>query len=101
MVHLETTVMHEILHTCEGCMNHGQTWKNLADKVNRAYGYNIKRATSAEEKGIDPVVEKVIRYRFVCHGCNGIVDRQRKSEFTEHYWRYRCARCGSGFKRVI
>ena len=101
LVHLETTVIHEILHTCEGCMNHGQTWKNLADKVNRAYGYNIKRTTSAEEKGIDSVVERKIKYKFACTGCNGIVTRQRASDFTKYPWRYRCSACGHGFKRII
>ena len=50
---LKDTIIHEILHTCNGCMNHGTTWKNYADKVNKAYGYNIKRCTSAEEKGFD------------------------------------------------
>ena len=46
------TVVHEILHTVEGCFNHKKQWQNYADIMNNAYGYNIKRVTSAEEKGL-------------------------------------------------
>ena len=40
------TIIHELLHSVDGCMNHGPNWKRVADKVNRAYHYNIKRTTS-------------------------------------------------------
>lgn len=49
---LKETIIHELLHSCKGCMNHGEKWKRLAQKVNRAYGYNIKRCSSAEDKGV-------------------------------------------------
>ena len=55
-----TTLIHEVLHATEGCHNHGALWKSRAEKINRKYGYNIKRCTSAEEKGFskDEIVEK-------------------------------------------
>lgn len=40
---LKNTIIHELLHTCKGCMKHTGEWKQLAEKVNRYYGYNIKR----------------------------------------------------------
>ena len=43
---------HEILHTCKGCYNHGNMWKEYAAMMNSAYGYNIKRTSSNEEMGI-------------------------------------------------
>ena len=49
---LENTILHELLHTCPGCNNHGEIWKTYAEKVNAAYGYNIKRCSDAYEKGI-------------------------------------------------
>jgi predicted SprT family Zn-dependent metalloprotease len=102
LIHLETTVIHEILHTCAGCMNHGKMWKALAEKVNREYGYNIKRATSSEEKGIEPVqTVRVIRYKFVCVGCGGIIERQRSSNFTKHPERFRCGKCHCRLQRVF
>lgn len=102
LIHLENTVIHEILHTCNGCFNHGETWKILADKVNRAYGYNVKRTTSPEEKGIDPAIFAVnIKHKFVCNGCGGIVVRQRESDFTKHYNWYTCAKCNGKFTKVF
>lgn len=47
---LKNTIIHELLHTCKGCMKHTGEWKQLAEKVNRYYGYNIKRCDSADEK---------------------------------------------------
>ena len=31
----KTTIIHEILHSCEKCMNHGPEWKKLAELVNK------------------------------------------------------------------
>jgi len=49
---LENTIIHELLHTCPGCNNHGPIWKTYAEKVRAAYGYDIKRCSDAAEKGI-------------------------------------------------
>lgn len=65
---LKQTVLHEILHTCKNCMNHKTEWKEVANQVNRAYGYNIKRCTSAEELGLQDVqVKKPIN---ICSNAN-------------------------------
>ena len=45
-------IAHEVLHTCEGCYEHGMKWKEYASQMNAAYGYNIKRTSSNEEMGI-------------------------------------------------
>ena len=93
------TVMHEVLHTCKDCCNHGAVWKSYATMVNRAYGYNIKRTTSAEEKGIE--VESVAaKYRFQCAKCGAIIGRARESAFTRNPDNYRCARCKGKFIRL-
>lgn len=36
------TLMHEVLHTVDGCMNHGKKWKECAKIINSRYGLNIK-----------------------------------------------------------
>lgn len=95
------TIIHELLHTCRDCMNHGQQWKNYAEKVNAAYGYNIKRASDASEKGVVYQEEKPVKYKFICLDCGQVITRQRKSQFTEHYSRYRCGRCGGQIKMVF
>lgn len=100
---LEDTVLHELLHTCEGCLNHGPKWKMYAAKVNRTYGYNIKRCTSSQEKGIvpDPVVAREdMKYLVRCKSCGRLVGRQRKTHFVEHCECWRCGVCGGNFERI-
>lgn len=64
------TLIHEILHTCPNCMNHGAAWKKLAERVNSFYPqYNIKRITSSEEKGIAADRMAEYKYSVVCKSC--------------------------------
>lgn len=76
----KNTIVHEILHTVDGCMNHGENWKAVADKMNRTYPdvYNIKRTTSSEEKGIAPSPVRPDRWELTCQSCG-------------HTWRYKRA----------
>jgi len=99
---LISTILHELLHTCKGCMNHGENWKRLARKVNSAYGYDIKRTSSADEKGItaDPRLETA-KHKFVCEKCGRVVIRQRESDFTRHYKLYTCGVCHSHFRKIF
>lgn len=95
-IYLLDTVMHELLHTCPECQNHGAVWKRYAAMVNKAYGYNVKRGTSAEEKEI-PIVRPVARYKYKCLGCGAIIERQRASNFIKHPESYRCGNCKGKF----
>lgn len=101
---LKDTIIHELLHTCEGCMNHGEKWKKYAEKVNKTYGYNIKRCSSAEEKGLDvenirAEKEQRAKHKFTCCGCGQTILRQRESNFTKYYENYTCGKCGGKFKK--
>jgi predicted SprT family Zn-dependent metalloprotease len=85
------TLAHEILHTCPGCKNHGNRWKQYAQKMNSAYGYNISRATTHEQLGIDDTVS--YRYLLKCQNCGAEIKRMRRSKLTDHPELYRC-KCG-------
>ncbi len=39
----KATLLHELLHTCYGCQNHGKRWKAYAQKVGEALGVEITR----------------------------------------------------------
>lgn len=93
----ETTMIHELLHTCNFCLNHGAEWKRLAEKVNKAYGYNIKRTTSAEEKGVEDIRKK---YAVVCEKCGTETTRMKMSNLIKHPEFYVCCRCGGNLKRL-
>jgi len=90
-------VAHEVLHTCEGCYDHGEKWKLYADAMNKAYGYNIRRVSSLEELGLSPKEEgkgdTKVRYIIKCRKCGKEYPRQRASRVTQNIKQYRC-RCG-------
>lgn len=105
---LKETIIHELLHSCKGCMNHGENWKRLADAVNEIYGYNIKRCNSAEEKGVSKEVRAEYgynpnshvsvnhstNYTIKCGHCGHTYTRTRKSKVVQHPEHYRCGYCG-------
>ncbi|MBE5905876.1 MAG: SprT family zinc-dependent metalloprotease [Lachnospiraceae bacterium] len=95
------TILHEMLHTCPGCMKHTGKWKQYADYLNASYGYHIKRVTLGKEKGIENYVAKrqPVKYLFTCEVCGAIIRRKRESKFTRNYRQYRCGRCGGRFCR--
>jgi predicted SprT family Zn-dependent metalloprotease len=96
---LENTILHELLHTCPNCLNHGSEWKRLAAKVNRVYGCNIKRTDSYQDKGLQEPVRKEApdKYLVVCQKCGASFGRKKKSSLITEPERFRCARCGGKF----
>lgn len=76
------TVMHEVIHTCEGAFNHGKEFKRLAAMVNGAYGYRVQRCTSAEEKNIEPAAKKV-KYLVKCEKCGHVYKYQRETKLIQ------------------
>lgn len=101
---LKETIIHEILHTCNGCMNHGIEWKRLADKVNHKYGYNVKRTSSADDKGVHDetrnIQPKAINYIIKCNNCGFEFKRTRHTSFVANPDNYRCS-CGGCLSRVM
>ena len=91
------TIIHEILHTCKGCMKHQGKWKAYATMMNGRYGYKIKRVTSGNEKGVENYTPKStdIKYVFTCGGCGATIYRKRDSRFTRQYRYYSCTKCGA------
>jgi hypothetical protein len=84
------TIIHELLHTCKGCMRHTGKWKYYAEVVNQVYGYNIKRVTEGSEKGIENYESKEmnVKYVFTCGNCGATIYRKRDSKFTRYYRYY-------------
>lgn len=94
---LKDTLAHELIHTVKGCMNHGPEWKKWGDKLS-VYGYNIKRCTSSEEKGISR--EEIItqyKYEVICNGCDKRFYYNRKTNALKSIMSNRgtcyCPRC--------
>lgn len=105
---LKSTLYHEILHTCDGCMNHGEKWTALAAKVTRYYGVKVSRTDSALDKGFSKEQAQAYekkrtakaKYKFVCDGCGQEITYMRAGDHVKHPERYRCVFCHSNFTRV-
>ena len=91
------TLAHEVLHTCPGCRNHGVRWKGYAQRMNEAYGYDIRRTGTCEELEIPDV--RPVRHLLVCQACGKEFPRAVASALVRHPERYRC-RCGGTLRRM-
>lgn len=100
---LRDTLYHELLHTVPGAMNHGKTWLQLAQKVNRATGLNIKPTAPASEKGVvrDPVNDPSVKFLCICEGCGAQIVRYRMCDFARRTDKYRCGSCGGAFRVIV
>lgn len=92
---LDSTILHELLHTCKDCMDHGSRWKRYAAMVKKAYGYDIARTSTYEEKRIVPgtMKEREYKYKLECKHC-GVVWKYKRMCPTVKHWKWmRCGRC--------
>lgn len=101
---LRNTIIHELLHSCPGCYDHGLEWQKQANIVMKNFGYLIKPTDSYKEKGIDLYEyanSGAFKYTIQCSECGVIYFRKRKSKFVKNYNSYRCGKCGGKLKQII
>lgn len=92
------TIIHEILHSCPECKGHTGKWKEYAQIMNVKYGYDIKRITSGEEKGVENYISTrglPLKYVFKCKYCGNSIAKKMECKFTHYYKNYRCKKCGN------
>lgn len=90
---LHNTIIHELLHTCPDCMNHGEPWKRWALRVNRKYGTNIKRTSSVQEIGLEVFTQKKANWIVTCDKCRHEYIYQRAGKVVQHPEQFKCV-CG-------
>jgi len=91
---IRNVIAHELLHTCRGCYDHGAKWKEYAERMNRKYGYQIKRTSSFAEMGIaENEKAPEVRYIIKCQQCGREYPRQRFTCVMKKIDAYRCS-CG-------
>ena len=93
---LQQTLLHELLHTCYGCLNHGKRWKAYAQRVGEALGVEITRTAPMEGPAL-PLRQEEVKYLLQCQSCGRLILRRRRSKAVEHPERYRCP-CGGKLK---
>ena len=94
---LMDTLIHELLHTCKDSWKHTGEWKANAERMNKLYGYNIKRTASFEECGIkrEEVQHKKRGYKYIvyCPECGYEWRFKTACDKVKHPHLYRCGRC--------
>lgn len=79
-------LLHELLHTSPGCMNHGRPWKSLAAQIMECFPqYHITRLAKPKDYAVT---------RFKCKDC-GVRDYVFSSALTKS----RCPYCGRKMKK--
>lgn len=98
---IRNTIAHEILHSCEGCMNHGAKWHGYAMTMNNKYGYDIQTYATKEEMAMRNEVEPIkYKYTFKCEKCGEIIGQHRACKFTKHPEKYQHTGCGGKFVKI-
>lgn len=94
---VQSTIAHELVHTCRGCMNHGSSFQRTGRMVETKLGIPVSSKASREESersGIKDAYIKKARYRIRCRNCDAVLYRQKKSALVLNPDRYRCGKCG-------
>ena len=93
---LSNIIVHELLHTCKGCFNHGKKWKLYCNEVERSLGYRITRTQKYEDIGLEkPVDKEQIKYIVKCSGCGAEFPRKRLCNIVRNPEKYKCGKCGN------
>lgn len=93
-------VLHEIIHTCEGCWNHGELFKSYGSRFAK-YGYNVgnaKTSVDSTEIDINTYVEKC-KYAVRCPKCGFTIAKDRMCGIIKYPNFYTHTKCGETFVR--
>lgn len=87
------TMIHELIHTQQGCWDHKAGFKRLAAYVNAKYPkYDVKRANSMQEYGIKVEDVKKVNYIAMCTKCG-----HEWTYYRRPSWYYRASNCSCPF----
>ena len=76
---IKTTIIHEILHTCDDCIEHNEQWIAYAKKIETAYGYGYELMRIHDNDDIFHK-EKPIQHKVECPYCHsfGYIRNEKK-----------------------
>ena len=96
-------ILHEIIHTCPDCWNHGALFKEYGGRLEK-YGYNVGSATTNPEKlGADSIAySAAFRYMVKCPKCGYTIGKDKMCDLIKYPSIYSHTPCGndSHFVRI-
>ena len=81
------TIVHEVLHSIPGCMNHGKKWSYYARQFMTALPqFNISRCTNNEgfNNYLKKAMETQAKYTIICKKCGARFYKTRKSQWMDY-----------------
>ena len=97
---VKCTIVHELIHTVEGCFNHGPKFQEIARLLSSAY--NIELGTRASKHEMELSKEyRIAKAKYVirCKKCGQVVTRQHATRLVKLPMTYRCG-CGGDLERI-
>ena len=94
-------IIHELIHTIDGCMNHKTKFKAIAAKVCRRHPqFNIHTSTAAEDFGV--IFEPVkYNYEIRCMNCGKVYNYLRKPRYQISKYQCTCCKsCSLSMKKI-
>lgn len=92
---MKATIMHELLHTCDGCDNHNGICRGYAALADSAYHYDILGFRTCQQVFLKEK-EKEIIHKLSCPNCEGVwnIRDERLWERSVRDEDYECLWCG-------
>ena len=100
---IRNTVMHECIHALPECHREGHkgNWVRIANEVNNAYGYKIKRCSDiTDTTAYAEAVEQRAKYIVKCPKCGQEWTYQRSSRCVQYPEKFHHSPCGVPLVRV-
>ena len=97
---IKSTIVHELIHTVEGCFNHGKEFQSIANWLSRVYGIELGTRASKNEMALSEEY-RIAKAKYVikCKKCGQIILRQRATRLVKLPMTYSCG-CGGDLVRI-
>ena len=97
---IKSTIVHELIHTVEGCYNHGQKFQSLANWLGRVYGIELGTRASKKEMALTEEY-RIAKAKYIirCKKCGQLILRERATRIVKLPMTYSCG-CGGDLVRI-
>lgn len=92
-------IIHEIIHTCEGCWNHGAQFMEYGQRITDRFGIKVAAHDSAEDLTVDSIAWNASKKYEVKCNCRSIC-KDRMCDIIKYPHTYTCRLCHGNFERV-
>lgn len=93
-------ICHEIIHTCDGCWNHGYKFMQYGKLLTDAYGIKVSTTDTAENLTVDSIAWNASKKYAVKCECGTTIYKDRMCDLIRYPHYYICTKCKGKFERI-